>query len=268
MSDPYFKQPGTNWSLLKLIDDSPLAYRHAMENPRADSATLATGRLVHTLVFEPAKFGDEYAVWEGGDRRGNAWKEFEASNADRTIFKPNEIAECQAMASAVRRHPLVAPYLAAKDGTFEQVISFTDPTTAIPCKAKVDWIIPSARVLIDLKTCRSIERRRFAADVARYHYYGQLAHYSAACTHGLGWTPQKRILIAVEKAAPYDVAVYVLDEAACEVGDEKQQELLAKLKECRDADSWPGRYTEEQQMELPGWVFGADDIEINYDAED
>ena len=31
---------------------------------------------------------------------------------------------------------------------------------------------------------------------------------------------------------------------------------------------WPGRYTEEQTLELPGWVFGADDIDITFDTEE
>lgn len=264
----YFTQPGANWSRLKLLDDSPLAYQHALTNDRPDTADLAAGRLTHTLVFEPHKFGAEYALWEDGDRRGKAWEAFRDANTGKTIFKPNEIAECRAMAEAVRRHPLVQPYLSAPDGMFERVVTWTDPTTGIRCKCRLDWAIPSAGVLIDLKTCRSVERRRFAADVARYCYYGQLAHYSAGCTHGLGWTPQKRILIAVEKSAPYDVAVYVLDDAAREIGDEKQQELLAKLKACMDINTWPGRYTEEQTLELPGWVFGADDLSITFDSEE
>lgn len=263
--DPYFQQPGVNWSLLKTLDDSPLAYRHAKENPRPDTADLALGRLVHTLVFEPQKFGDEYAVFTGPVRKGAAWDAFKAENEGKTIFKTDELAEARTMADTVRRHPLVAPYLVG--GQFETVLRWTDPATGIACKAKCDWLIPGRRILADLKTTRSIERRRFAADVARYHYYGQLAHYAAGVKHALGWEPQRRILIAVEKAAPFDVAVYELDEAACTIGDEKAAELLAKLKACIDTDTWPGRYTEEQVMELPGWVFGADDIEMTFDPE-
>lgn len=261
----YFTMPGTNWSLLKHLDDSPLAYRHAVENPREDTATLALGRLVHTFVFEPEKFGDEYAVFPGKKRQGKAWDAFEADNEGRTIFKSDEIDEAKAMADAVRRHPIVAPYLVG--GEFERVLTWTDPATGIPCKAKCDWLIPGRRILADLKTTRSIERRRFAADVARYHYYGQLAHYAAGVKHALGWEPARRILIAVEKSAPYDVAVYELDNAACTIGDEKSAELLAKLKACHELNDWPGRYTEEQTMELPGWVFGADDLEMTFDPE-
>lgn len=261
----YFTQPGANWSLLKHLDDSPLAYRYAKENPRPDTADLALGRLVHTLVFEPQKFGDEYAVFDGPTRRGKEWDAFNAANEGRTIFKADEFSEARAMADVVRRHPLVAPYLVG--GEFERVLTWTDPATGIMCKAKCDWLIPGRRILADLKTTRSIERRRFAADVARYSYYGQLAHYAAGVKHALGWEPQRRILIAVEKAAPFDVAVYELDDAACTIGDEKAAELLAKLKACMELNEWPGRYTEEQTLELPGWVHGMDDLTITYDED-
>lgn len=267
MSAVYFAMPGVNWSSLKVIDTSPLAYKYALENKREDTADLAAGRLLHTLVFEPAKFGAEYAVWEGGDRRGNAWKEFEAANAGRTIFKPSEIEAVRAMAAAVRRHPLVRPYLEAKDGEFERVVTWTDPATGLDCKMKADWIIPSQLTLIDLKSTRSIERRRFIGDVAKFDYYGQLAHYSQGCTHGLKWTPIKRVLIAVEKLAPHDVGVFVLDDEACEIGDEHRDELMAKLKACMDTNDWPGRYSEEQTIDLPGWVHGADDLSITFDEE-
>lgn len=265
MTDPYFASEGANWSLLKHLDDSPLAYKHAKENPRPDTADLALGLVVHTLVFEPHKFGDEYAVFHGSVRRGKDWDAFEAENTGKTIFKAEELAKARAIAAAVRAHPIVAPYLIG--GEFERVLRWVDPVTGIKCKAKADWLIPGRRILADLKTTRSIERRRFAADVARYGYYGQLAHYSAGVTHALGWTPIRRILIAVEKDAPHDVAVYELDAVACEVGDEKAAELLAKLKACMDLGDWPGRYTEEQTLELPGWVFGADDLEMTLDME-
>lgn len=266
MSAAYFDLPAVNWSTLKLLDDSPLAYKHGLEHKRKPTAALDMGRLVHTLVFEPEQFGAEYAVFPGKRRAGKEWEAFETANAGKTIFKEDELDEARAMADAVRNHQLVKPYLVG--GKFETVVTWTDPATGLRCKAKPDWIIPDRRVLIDLKTCRSVERRRFAADVARYGYYGQLGHYAAGCTHGLGWTPERRLLIAVEKTAPHDVAVYELDDAACEIGDEKQQELLAKLKACIDSDTWPGRYSEEQTLELPGWVFGADDLDITFDEEE
>jgi len=262
----YFGIDAVNWSTLKLLDESPLAYRHAVEHGRPDSAALALGRVTHTLVFEPHKFTAEYAVYEGGDRRGKAWEAFQAAHEDKTILKPGEIATAQAMADAVRSHPLVRPYLAG--GQFERVLQWRDRATGIDCKAKADWIVPGLGLLCDLKTARSVDARRFALDVARYGYHGQLAHYANGVEADLGWKVRRHMIIAVEKAAPHDVAVFDLAPEAVECGREKVAELLAKLAACRESNQWPGRYTTEQALDLPGWVYGAGEAEISFDEED
>lgn len=272
MSD-YFKQPGHNWSLIKAMDDSALAYHHALTNPREDTAALALGRVVHSLVFEPETLDTDYAVFDGPARRGKEWEAFKAANEGRTIFKTDEIAEARAMAAAIRANPLVQPYLKAA-GQFERVVSWTDPATGLFAKAKMDWIIPSQRILIDLKTTKSIAPRRFAADVARYKYHGQMAHYSNGCEYGLGWRPDRVILIAVEKSAPYDVAVYEMDDAGKECGKELAATLLGRIKWCEERNVWPGaqfdwdtRTLTETTLELPGWLYGSE-MEVTYDTEE
>lgn len=264
---------GHNWSKVKAMADSALAYKYGLDHDRKDPPALALGRAVHTLVFEPDNFGSEYAIFGGAVRKGKEWDAFAADNEGRTIFKQNEIAEARAMAAAIRANPLVQPYLKAA-GQFERVVSWTDPATGLFAKAKMDWIIPSQRILIDLKTTKSIAPRRFAADVARYKYHGQMAHYSNGCEYGLGWRPDRVILIAVEKSAPYDVAVYEMDDAGKECGKELAATLLGRIKWCEERNVWPGaqfdwdtRTLTETTLELPGWLYGGD-VEITFDSEE
>lgn len=270
----YFSRPGHNWSSIKLMDDSALAYKYALDNKRPDTAALALGRVVHSLVFEPETIATDYAVFTGARRAGKEWEAFKAENEGVTIFKTDELDEARAMAAAVRDHPLVKPYLAAR-GEFERVVTWTDPVTGLFCKGKFDWIIPSQRILIDLKTTKAIHPRRFASDVARYKYHGQMAHYSNGCTHGLEWTPERVILIAVEKSAPYDVAVYEMDDAGKECGRELAALLLERVKWCEDRNYWPGAQFDwesctltETSLELPGWLYGGSEIEVTYSTEE
>jgi exodeoxyribonuclease VIII len=275
VSQEYFSRPGHNWSSIKLMEDSALAYKHGLDNPREDTPALALGRVVHSLVFEPETIATDYAVFTGAKRQGKAWDAFAAANDGKTIFKENEIEEARAMATAIRRHPLVKPYLAAR-GEFERVVTWTDPETGLFCKGKFDWIIPSQRILIDLKTTRSIAPRRFAADVARYKYHGQLGgHYSNGCEFGLGWRPERVIIIAADKSAPFDVAVYELDDAGKECGKELAALLLDRVKWCEEHNEWPGaqfdwesRTLTESTLELPGWLYGGADLEITYEADE
>ena len=256
-SDRYFAEPGVNWSTLKHLRDSPLAYRHALANPPADRTAFAIGRAVHTLVFEPALFAWQYAIYEGGTRRGKDWDAFKALHAGQTILKPEEAAECEAMAQAVRQHPVVQPYL--EGGVFEQAIFWTDPATGLACKGKPDWMQKADGVLLDLKTARSIEARRFGTEAARMGYPLQLAHYRNGIREALGWEVKRQMLVAVEKTAPYDVAVFEISPDDAWGADLDVGELLQQLLAHRNANRWPGRYAEEQWLQLPAWVNAADE---------
>lgn len=257
----YYASDAVNWSTLKYMRDSPLVYRHRLTQGTEDTPVYAMGRLTHTLVFEPEKFQAEYAIWEDGDRRGSAWKEFQVANEGKTIFKPNEIGTAVAMADAVKRHPLVTHYL--DGGLFEHAIYWTDPDTGLPCKARPDWIIPERRMLIDLKTCQSAESRRFGSAAGRYAYHLQLAHYANAITYGLGWAPNAVKIVAVEKEAPHDVSIFNVGSDDLMIAAEEVAELLRAVKTCRQTNSWPGRYLEEQPLQLPSYING--EVEFEYE---
>ena len=253
----YCAHEAVNWSSLKHMRDSALAYRYRQDVPRDDTPALALGRLTHALVFEPETIDRDYAIWEGGARRGKAWLEFEEANAGRTIFKPDEIDEATQMADAVRRHHLVQPYL--DGGVFESSLFWRDEATGMDCKARPDWLLEDRRILLDLKTARSIDGRRFGAAAASYGYHCQLAHYAAGVLAVHGWLPKRVLIVAVEKDGPHDVAVFELDSDALWAGQEEVKELMERLRQCKMLDKWPGRYQDEQALQLPAWMFLEDE---------
>lgn len=256
MSD-YFSAPGVNWSLLKHMRDSPAAFRYAAENKRADADFLALGRYLHALVLEPETVDDAFVVWDGGVRRGKEWQAFSDEHAHRTIIKADDAEIGQAMAASINSNPIAVEMLAG--GLVESPVYWTDPETGLRCKAKPDSTNQERRLLVDLKTTRSVDGRRFGAEAARFLYSHQMAHYEAGCAHGLGWTPDRVIIIAVEKTPPFDVGVFEIDAMAREIASVEVAALLRRLKECQDTDEWPGRYSEIQALQLPAWVYSDDD---------
>lgn len=124
----YAKIDGVNWSTLKHMGKSPLAYRHACDNERPDTKAFLIGRYLHALVFEPEHVEERYAVhdgtfpldyvvYEGGDRRGKAWEAFKAEHPGRLIFKPAEAAELEeSRAHCDRRGPIWAAFERANQG--------------------------------------------------------------------------------------------------------------------------------------------------------
>lgn len=241
-----------NWSSLKHMRESAMLYRYRLSVPSEETEPMRLGRAVHTLVFEPAKFNAEYVIWEGGRRAGKEWEAYKAEHVDATILREQDAEMVTELAEAIRRHPLVQPYL--DGGEFERPITWTDPDTGLPCKARPDWLLRSRRALLDLKSCVCAEGRRFGAVAARLGYHCQLAHYKNGVTHGLGWAPEKTLIVAAEKDAPHDVSVFEVGPDELYFGMEEVAELLRKVKVCRQTGIWPGRYLEEQALQLPAWV--------------
>jgi hypothetical protein len=253
----YRKIGAVNWSSLKMLRDSALHYRHYLETPFKATPAMALGRVAHMLVFEPDQFAAEYVIWEGGDRRGKEWLAFRDAHAGKTIFKPAEIDVAVQIADAVKRHPLVQPYL--QDGVFEQSIRWVDEDTGLICKGRPDWLQEKRRTLVDLKTTITADARRFGAQAARLGYHCQLAMYRDGIETALGWKPEKVCIIAVENEPPHDVGVFQVDEDTLYLARDEVKQLMLQLVACRASDSWPGRYVEEQALYLPAWVYGSDD---------
>ncbi|MBK8772278.1 MAG: PD-(D/E)XK nuclease-like domain-containing protein [Rhizobiales bacterium] len=236
-----------------------------LTHKRADTPALAFSRAIHAMVFEPELFNSEIAIWGGERRQGKAWTDFKDANIGKTIFSSAEIDEAMAIARAVRAHPLVVPYMQDTGAEYECSLIWTDVNSGLQCKARPDWIVPSTRTLIDLKTTISIDGRRFGASVARYMYHCQMAHYAAGIHSGSGWMPQSILLVAVEKSAPYDVGVFEIDADSLWYATDEVGKLLVRVAECRASGRWPGRYTEPQALQLPAWV-GMDDDDDGPDA--
>jgi len=257
----YFAADGVNWSTLKAMRDSPKAYRYACDNPRADTLPFMLGRAVHTAVLTPAWFDAEFVEWDGGDRRGKEWAAFKEAHAGKTILKADEMALVNDIASAVLADPVAAALIA--DGDAEQPIFWRDPGTGLMCKARADIVDKSRLLLLDLKTTKSIDPRRFGNECARLGYHLQMAHYAAGCLHGLGWAPQAHILVAVEKDQPHDVGVFEIPPANRELAAEEVASLLERVRECREANRWPGRFESVQLLQLPAYIEG--ELEFSYE---
>jgi len=266
----YRALPGINWSTLSAMRQSPLAYRHVLTTPRPDTDAFALGRAVHHAILEPWIFADRYCVAEDADGqpirrdpRTKAYQQFLAEHEGQTILTRQDYDEAQAMALAVRGHPLVAPYLVQGDA--EVVLQWTDAAAGRSLKGRADWLgrDGAGTVLLDLKTTREIEARRFIQLAVRYGYHCQLAMYHDGLAV-MGRPVSAVLIVAVEKAAPWDVAVYHLTDDLLHAGREEYRALLRLVLDCERSGIWPGRYTEPQTLTLPPWMLtdpeAADDL--------
>lgn len=256
-SSEYAGLDAVNWSSLKHLRESPARYFHRKQHREPDSDTFRFGRAVHTAVFEPDRFPLEYVVWTGPRRAGKEWEAFSAAVGDRTILTVDQYQRALDIRDAVRAHPLVAPYL--REGMAEHTLTWTDDATGLRCKGRLDWISTSISAVLDLKTTRDIGARAFGMSAARLGYHNQLAFYRAGVMANDILLDPACVIVAVEHEAPHEVAVYHLDMNALACGEEENAALLSQLKTCLESNTWPGRYSEEQDLSLPHWLFGDDE---------
>lgn len=253
----YNALPGLRSSSLKHALVSGLEYQ-AKAGAIKDSDTLRMGRAGHTAVLEMERFLAEYAQFEtkhpDGSKRirsGGAWEDFKATNATKTILTPEQFADAMSMRDAVRDHPIAGPLVKGL-GRNELSLVWSHGRTKETLKARLDRITRLA--LIDIKTSHDISPESFQRTAIKLGYFMQLSMYSdgaEAC--GLGSLPVK--IVAVQNAAPFDVAVYDVESDALDYGRERYNQAIDTVLRCRKENKWPGFATEGTlPLGLPLWM--------------
>jgi len=259
----YKELDAINYSTLKYMAESPLAYIHNKDNPRPETPALYIGRAVHKRVLEPDGFNSEFAIFEGERRAGPDWKAFLSSHANKTILKMAEMDEVVDMTFAVTKSKWYAEFF--KDGRPEVAFTWMDKETGLTCKGRADMLLGKA--LVGLKTARSVIPREFQSDGARMLYHLQWGMYEEGLLAN-GVEIEKVVEVAVRKKAPHDVAVFSIGEHTLTVGRNIFHSLLQRVSECRMTDAWPGVAPEPVDFHLPAWADSSDMTTITMDGEE
>jgi hypothetical protein len=249
----YHADPAVSASHLHAVARSPYHYwsRYLDPNrkPVEPTAAMRLGSLVHCAVLEPDELLQRYGV--AADRRTKAGKEQAERMAAGGIEAVSEadMTLALSMASSVRCHPAAAALL--KQGKAEQSFWWDDQQTGLRCKCRPDWYYGTT--VVDLKTTTDASPAGFAKSVATFRYHVQASHYLAGL-HGA----ERFVFIAVEKTAPYAVAVYELDAAALAAGEQLRQRDMRVIADCQATKEWPGYGDDCQTLALPSWALRTD----------
>ena len=244
-----------NFSTLKAMAVSPLAYHYATQMPRQDTPAMLLGRAVHCAVLEPEAFDDRFLVYPGR-RAGKDWKEFKAKYPGAEIIKPEQRILALNIRDAVRSNPEAMKYLTG--GVAEASLEW-DAGNGIRAKGRVDYIQPGT--LVELKTTRTIDARRFYADAARKFYHVQMPWYQWGATDS-GFDVSNVVMIRVQNEAPFDVIVDKVPLAVLAEGETVYMQWLDRLAECLESDTWPGIQPEEGEYQLPAWAKAEEDTTL------
>lgn len=260
----YAALPGLRASYVKTLDASTPAHLAArMAAPDADTDALRIGRAIHCRVLRPDDYAAEFIVSPKFDRRtkdGKAEAEaFAAAAGGRTVVTQDEQSQIDMMADAVRAHPSAGKLLAMCDMR-ERVV--TGAIDGVRCKARIDAI--GNGVLVDLKSCVSASPRAFARAVCEFGYDLQMAFYSELARQADGYDPPQSVgIIAVEKSAPYAVAVYEIRPTDLDAAYRRVLRSVAVYRDCMESGLWPAYPSHVTWLEIPAWRYAEQNNEGN-----
>ena len=122
------------------------------------------------------------------------------------------------------------------------------------CKCRLDKMINIEHIIIDLKSCMDARKAPFQKVAFDKGYHIQAAWYLYGVTQLTKVEHNDFRIIAVEKAPPYGVNVFRMDEEAIQEGLIQCNKAVELYADAVKNDKWPCYPPGIQDVGLPGWV--------------
>lgn len=108
----------------------------------------------------------------------------------------------------------------------EQVRTWTDPQTGLPCKSKIDILNEQEGLIVDLKTTRTKTYGEFLKSCVEYDYDRQGAYYLDGVEGA-----ERFVILGVQKQPPFGVFYFEATSArgCIELGRKKYRALLGGI---------------------------------------
>ena len=227
---------------------SMLHMHRAITRPSISTPAMRWGTLVHAAILEPAVFSSRVAIWSV-EKRGRAWSDFRAAHGDWAV-SADENERLGNIASAVSLNRAATELLSG--GRAEVPLKWSGVEYGA-AGGRVDYC--GDGYFLDLKTSAQIDPRNFARSVAMYGYDVQLGWYAEGLAHVTGSECGTAYIIAIESAAPHDVAVYRMDAAAIQQGRATARAIAARYRLCEAAGKFAGQVEGVADLALPQWYY-------------
>jgi hypothetical protein len=237
----------------------PAQFKYDRDHPQAPKREFDLGNAVHAAVLgeghdivEIVGFSD----YKKGDAR--ALRD-EAYAAGKVPLLPKEKVQVDAMAKAVREHPLAGPLFAPGSGIAERSIYWTDAATGVRCRVRPDWLkqLPGTTLCVDLKTIKDAAPDTISRAIRDHNYHQQDPLYIDGIEAARLAPDGCRFIFAfVSKIPPYLITVRELTDQDRDIGRARNERALRIYAECESTDTWPdwtGPVTEIPQIGMPTW---------------
>lgn len=236
----------------------PARFRYEQDHhdPAATTPALDFGSVAHRLVLGA---GPDVVPVDAADWRTKAAKEARADAYEQGALPllVDDVAKVEAMATALRAHPLAAALFAPESGRPEQSLFWPDQQTGVWRRARLDWLphpVDGRMVLADYKTCRTASPTELPRAINEHGYHQQAAWYlDGVRALGLDRTPAF-LFVFQEKEPPYLVTVVEPSGMALAIGNLLNLQAIRTYRDCVASGQWPGYSDDVELLGLPPWV--------------
>jgi hypothetical protein len=242
-----------------LAPGCPAQFKYDRDHPQAPKREFDLGHAAHKLVLGE---GPDFEIIDFPDYKKVAAQRLrdEAYEAGLVPLLTKEHDMVQAMAAAVREHPVAGPLFTPDGGVAEQSLFWTDPRTGVRCRCRPDWMPHRQEngrlVVVDYKTAKAVDPVALAKAVYDHGYHAQAAHYLAG-VKALGLHGDQEpafIFVFQSKTAPYLVHLVELDFPALTLGAARNERALRTYAECERTGVWHGFNDRITYLPLPPWA--------------
>lgn len=241
-----------------LAPSCPAQFKHDRDNPQPPKREFDLGNAVHTAVLGEGHdiVVVDYPDWKTAAAR--AQRDI-AYDAGQVPLLPKEKTQVDAMAAAIRQHPIAGPLFAPDTGIPERSIWWTDPATGVRCRVRPDWLkqLPGLTLCVDLKTCRDANPEAVSRAIRDHAYHQQDPLYQDGIrAAGLAPDECRFIFVFQSKQAPHLVTVRELVQQDRDIGRARNARALRIYADCVATDTWPdwtGPITEIPPISMPSW---------------
>lgn len=259
-NEEYHAAPGISSTGFKEFLKSPRHFQTHMQRAPLQTAPLYDGSMFHSIFLD----GKTPICSPKFDRRTKEGKvaaeEWDIQNKgalkydwfDSAAANQAALDRLNGMAESLRKKPSVRDLF--QKGAAERSFFVKDEQTNLYTKARTDWLTED-NIIVDIKTtAKSAKSDVFQKTIFDYGYYLSLAWYCRVLSQVLKKKVDTCLLIAVEKTAPYESSVFLLNDRVLELGHRIIAKNLPKLALCKDTDQWPGYDETISEVGVPEWA--------------
>lgn len=251
----YQQAEGISNSGLAQIAKSPAHFQNWLKFKTEPTKAMIFGSALHCALLEPDKFAASYTQAPDIDRRTKEGKAnyalWESENAGRIPFTSDDFDKIRYMQDSFYSNSLVSGIL--KDALIERSMFWKDPKTGVVCKGRPD-IVTSDGLVVDLKTTEDARPREFSNSVYNWRYHVQAAMYLSGVTASTQKEHKSFIFVAIEKTAPFAIAVYTADDHLLSNGRVQMEVDLETYAQCVKSNTWPAYPDVVQTLTLPAYA--------------